>query len=1155
MLQSIYICLLSCVALLGSALYGKEQAFNSLIKLTVGPFDNFAGVLNSSGDELIYTQSKYLSTQIRRLNLESGLDSQLIAIDGDSKNPKISPDGKFIAFTYFIGDAKGDVCFSPVDKLAINCFTRPNIADHSPTWLGNDKIILLSSDDFGEHSVLWSYNLNDQSKEILLKGDIFSPSVSMDRKKLIYRDSSNRLNVVDLQTRKKLSSYTLAAPIRMGQAFFGPGDEFIYFTGYLLDTNRDFSIDSRDNGIVYRFKVSSEKDRVVPTQLTSTAYNCSYPFVRKPDLFLTCAFSGSLDIYRTQVSGVIPQSWGEEDLWQAHKTSRSYQDRFLLINHLFTSANAMDYIAHLKRSLFNLVLSNEWLAASAYAEALFKQKDGLKSDYAAFSKLFSMHAKWLSDQKRSEQDQFDKTLYGKLEELKKDQPNKSISLETKSILAAFYLYMSKNNDQAFLLLKNSKFKSLFHIYLQSYLLQLSYPNLDAYRDVLEEKIADKKMIEENRVYYLSLYLDLASRVKEPVQFIDRFLAKGGLEQEFIDVLENEIYVYKVARSQDKLAQVKLAQSSTRIARKLKDSYLFKRLLFTRSMLIYQNAGLAKQQADLSSLWMSLSDKTSKEYPYVLEAFKDNTLENGYNFLDPQKNKLNYASGAFFAAIRSTDNLEAHFQYARLSLLKGSSERFINDYKLMLEDGLVSDKTLRFAELIRQLSFKQAALWPIEQMDEGIEVLSDLPDRVSGVGVKYLLLANIFHQKVLKSQKRYSYDRDAAEKAHRHYLLAIDLSRDNPRIVGAAHLNLGLLHYSIRNFTLAAEYLSYRTEYKFENLRKRLAFDWVYASCLYRAGRANEAYRLLESGLSIRHELSERYKEKAAFYAMAAGRYETSARLYLELVKHLGEQKTTGPMMLSLGFSLLKTGNNDHQASFWLKKAIDYADSKGQLAVKSESAIVLNHVEKTQFIALGLLSQIESLPTQERARFLDKRLDFYKLFIEKSDVYQFSRSELMGQHIKDLQRLAALQLSARQPESTRRIMLDSIKLCAAYGEDLGYLSYPVQQGLKNVLSFALLEPGVDISFFKEPLESVYVGMLAERKEQKSLSDEALLSYAKSTLLYNAFKASQFDKKTRMSMFRKHLEAWFSSESVQTLKANNEPYYNDLEQYKNALLLKL
>ena len=1153
MLQSIYIVLFSYAMFLSFTLYGNDQAFNSLTKLTVGPFDNFAGVLNSSGDRLLYTQSKYLSTQIRMLNMESGLDKQLIAIDGDSKNPKISPDGKFIAFTYFINDAKGDVCFSPVEKLDINCFTKPNIADHSPTWVGDDKIILLSSDDFGEHSVLWSYNLKDQSKEILLKGDIFSPSVSMDRKKLIYRDGSNRLNVIDLQTRKKLSSYKLAAPIRMGQSFFGPRDEFIYFVGYVLDTNRDLSIDSRDNGVIYRFKVSAQKDRVVPTQLTSSAYNCSYPFVRESDLFLTCAFSGSLDIYKIQISGVIPQSWGEVDLWQAHKTSRSYHDRFILINHLFTNANAMNFNEHLKRSLFNLVLSNEWLAASAYAEVLSKQQEKLKSDYDAFSKLFSIYGKWQADQKRSEQGQMDKDLDRKIEELKKEQRKNAISLETKSILSAFYLFMSQHKEEAFLQLKNSKFKSIFHIYLQSYLIRLSYPDIDAYRNVLEENISDKNMIEENRVYYLSLYLDLASSVKDPVQFIERFLAKGGLEQEFIDVLENEIYIYKVTRTDDKKAQVKLAQSSSKIARKLKTSYIFKRLLFTRSMLIYQHAGLAKQQADLSSLWMSLSEKKSKEYPYVLEAFKDNTLENGYNFLEPQKNKLNYASGAFFAAIRSTDNLEAHFQYARLSLLKGASERFLNDYRLMLKDGLVTDKTMRFAELIRQLSFKQVALWPIDQIDEGIEALSDLPDNASGAGIKYLLLANIFHQKVLTSQKLYSYDRDAAEKSHRYYLLAIDLSRDNPRIVGAAHLNLGLLHYSIRNFTLAAEYLSYRTDYKFENFKKKLAFDWVYANCLYRAGRANDAYRVLEASLSIRHEASERYKEKAAFYAMAAGRYETATRLYLELAKDLGEQKMTGPMMLSLGFSLFKAGQDDHQASFWLKKAIDYADANGPKEV--ESAVVQNHAEKTRFIALGLLSQVESLSAQKRVGFLEKRLEFYKLFIEKADVYQFSSSELMGQHIKDLQRLATLQLSDKQFASSRRVMLESIRLCSVYGEDLGYLSYPVQQAFKNVVSFVLVEPNIDIGDFKETVDKVFNGMQAAKKEQKSLSDDVLLSYAKSTLLYNAFKASQFDLKTRISMFRKDSETYFSSESVQTLKAKNEPFFNHLEQYQKALLLKL
>lgn len=1154
MIKSSWIIFLIGLLFLDTRLLGEEFSFHELKKITVGPFDNFAGVVDSSGESLVYTQSKYLSTQIRSFNLNSGEDKQLIAIDGDSKNPKLSPDGKFIAFTYFIDDAKGDVCYSPSEKLEIICFTRPNLADHSPVWIGNDKIALISSDDFGNNSVLWTYSLENQKKEILLKGDIFSPSVSKDQNRLIYRDSTDRLNVIDLKTKRHLNSYKLAIPIRMGQAFFGPAGTYIYFTGYSVDTNGDLLIDSRDYGVIYRFQVSAPKDMVVPTQLTSTAYNCSYPFIKDQNLYLTCAFSGSLDIYQTNVSGVVPKNWGEAKLWQAHETARSYEDRLILINQLYTEAKALNFSDYVKRSLFNITLSNDWLAASSYARSLAKVSEpSLANDYVALGNVFKLFAIWQIDQKKSIPSDINKKLAMHIKQMKTEE--KSVSADVEKIIAAFQSYMYGQKDKAFSLLKKSEFNDFFHIYLQSYIMRLSYPNQDAYRQFIKKRLFNKKLVLENRVYFLAQYLESIAESNDPMPYLEDLLAKGELEQDFIDVLENEQIVYRLVQTLEVKAQVKLGQSASKIARKLRSSYLFKRLLFSRSMLIYRSKGFAKQQADLSSLWLSLSDKKTTEYPYVIEAFKINTIENGYNFLDPKVNKLNYASGAFFAAIRSTDDLEAHFQYARLSLIKGSKERFTKDYELMLQDGLITEESLRFASLIRGLRYKKEALWPVDKIEEGIDVITRLPDSSNGAGVKYLLLANIFHQKVLDSQKRYSYDRDASEKAHRYYLLAIDLSRDNERVLGAAHLNLGLLHYSIRNYTLAAEYLGYSASFKDGKIKKFLAFSWVYANCLYRAGRPFDAYKVLESTLLIPQQEISRFQEKTAFYAMASARYDIAAKHYLDLAKSLGEQGMSGSMRLSLGFSLYKAKSDDMAARFWLERAIDYADTKGKEKLDKQAEIILHHHVKTKFIAFGLLSQIESLPPKVRIKYLNKRLSLYQIFYEKSDFYQFSDSDLKGQEIKERQKLAVLYVSDNRLAEGQSAMLDSIKLADAYGEDLGYLSYPIQQSFKNAISFSLLVPGIDVPLLNPTVGKLFDAMISESKEQRSLSDDVWLSFGKSVLLYNAFRIHQSDTNSKVTLFRQNSDKWLTSEPAKALQKSNAEYFKDLQSYRDAVSSKL
>ena len=110
----------------------------------------------------------------------------------------------------------------------------------------------------------------------------------------------------------------------------------LFFSHYLDDTNHDNVIDANDNSVVFRASIDSllKNDAVFPEQLTSTDSNCSFPKAYKNQLYVTCAFEGSLDIYRLPITGVVPSQWDEKLMMSAHETARTYQERILILNSL-----------------------------------------------------------------------------------------------------------------------------------------------------------------------------------------------------------------------------------------------------------------------------------------------------------------------------------------------------------------------------------------------------------------------------------------------------------------------------------------------------------------------------------------------------------------------------------------------------------------------------------------------------------------------------------------------------------------------------------------------------------------------------------------------------------------------------------------------------
>jgi len=130
-----------------------------------------------------------------------------------------------------------------------------------------------------------------------------------------------------------------------------------------------------------------------------------------------------------------------------------------------------------------------------------------------------------------------------------------------------------------------------------------------------------------------------------------------------------------------------------------------------------------------------------------------------------------------------------------------------------------------------------------------------------------------------------HDPAAAERANRHYLIALDLVRNNVRyramILGA----LGMLHTQVGNFHIALGYLEQRDKLPYVDNWAGLAVSLARARALLHVGREEEAARAADQALAMVDATPKLARfvtlalDRAALYNLAAGRFERALTLY------------------------------------------------------------------------------------------------------------------------------------------------------------------------------------------------------------------------------------------------------------------------------------
>jgi len=1112
----------------------KTQKLAQLEKITVGPYDNYQSAVSDDESVIYFTRSQNLSSQIMRYDMKSGLIRAVTTADTDAKNPALSPNGKELAFTYFRRDAKGDICL--LDGEEILCVTGPGAAEHSPFWVDNETLAFVRSNDSGTQSQLIFLTVKSKKTDLVIEGTLYNPNLAKDGRTLVYKGKGNDLVLFDIKTRQPIRTLSLQLAGATGPAQFSVDGNHIYFAQYMVDSNRDLRIDGRDAAAIFRIPVDGSKKE--PEQLTSLNQNCSYPFPTARVLYMTCAFEGALDVYRTALTGVVPTDWNQEDLWEAHRSARSYSDRILLLNHLYARFQAMSERDLMERTLSNFILWGEWLPAAFYASGL-SQGAG---EYKLHKILLDTYASWEVLPRKENLGAFAQMI-----DQQKAQLNALPASPLQKVALGYMDLFANRQKDARARVEKIESDDGLTLYWLTHLIKLSADkNSDMYRTALEKRLLKSELSVETRLYYLSRWLEQLKPGSDPTAAVDGLKAKVGQDALLNDLLDHEKQLYRVATAANKDATRTEMRAIVDRIRRLKDDYYGMRLLFNRGMIVLYQAKKSRELSTIMSLWLTYVKKDTKEYPFAIEALRQNSLDLAYRFYHSSNaQEKPFASGAFMDSIRTSDDLESHYQYALLHFDNWSE--LVSAYDSMQKDGLIWGESRVFVDLLRRILLQP------NQVDKGdledaAEALDAMRDDHIGVGTRYLFQGYLYHRLMLLSEKDFTFDRDLSDKAHRSYLFAIDAGWNNDRIKVAALQNLGLLHSTIRNYSLAAEFYLRRHEMNYPTVEMKQAVLWLMAKSMYKSYRFVEAYQAMDEALKTQPKNLLAFQEKAAFYAWNSQKFEVSADLYTKVMAGLGD-KAKASLWLSQGYVLSKLKRWD-AAEQSLQKALTLAQA--EKPGKSEGVNLVYQPIKVQFVALGLLARLE-LPITRKMATLQQRLAMFPGIIDQAKELHFQEETLSAQRIKETQDLARWQLEAGQKTEGLATLGEALRLTQEHGANFGHLAHTVFVSLKNLMIMIRdqkLEPDTTML---ATLDKTMAGAQKEYADEKNPAAEVRAKWAEVQLIGLAFRLRQGPSSQKS--FADASQNILAQESVQFLEKEKPAIYAGLQGYRDALAQSL
>ncbi len=1114
----------SALALFASAAAGRESVDSAIrepVRLTAGASSDFMGMATPGRGGLYFVSD---ASGTLDLMLQHPIDAGPRRVSsglGDIAWPRVSPDGKSIAYISFERDVGGDVCvrsISGAEPGAETCIADEGAAQLQVLWWDDAQLAVVSRPSVHSDFVLRRVEIDGGGGSSLLARNMVGAALSPDRAWLAYvpveRSAeqvgvtfSNRtargLRLQRLGGSAEPLTYVPGLPGVTGYLAFDGRGEYLYFSQFLNDTNRDGVINGDDHGVIFRVPFATGQKSplaagVEPQQLTSARWDCHYPEPGADRLIVTCGHEGSLDVYSLPLEGSVPQSWGDARLRAEIEVARDLWTQLLLSARRLSIATSEAARRTALREIASLHLQlGEHESTIYYAEEALGPGYRPRPAPLTWANLIGQLARHRREDLALIRGQLSRRYIrgerARLAHIAALSPEAPADVQALALLVVSEIQDDIGE-------KADSLATFRRLDIASLRDPLIVPLVAGRAERLYRLRGDRAaLLDVYRLLSQSEALDTWHRLPWAQRFVTELgrgrskaargaalaqvRAEAGEGTELALLLDLERILLNLEQASEEGVRAKVFE-------------LYKRTkgVARRRAIVFATLQAAARQGSeylkyqFSTSWASWLDEEHAERKYAESLYEQIVLDRAYG--EEAAGNISEARGYFYGTTVSTDSLEAHIGFieARLAESTGGGTKPLEEVYARRFEREPDSPVRHFVDaylLARALPTEPDDERHDEQVGRIVELLRQVDRARPREPQVHQLWGFALHQRALRSRSR-----PAAVSANRQYLLALDLARQDDRLRASLLSRLGVLQAALGNHGPALSYLMEREQLPQTRPVAELGLRVAIARSAWHTGAAEIASQQMARAQELldRHPELSRFRpivlDWLALSQAGAGDAEAAWKSYSALVAwQQGNSEASARNRLKARIGLASTALQQGEPGLALDsaqharqildagsleapaRAFQEALSGDYRYTRLDYDTLLSGLEAVAYRAQGdtsasippLERRIELLREQVRARQLDEdRLDLAQAY------RQLAEARLRGGDLAGAQRALenGLAVSRVYDQNTGTPVSDpELAMVRAYAElflsgqrPRESFAYPVARELERVLAF-------------------------------------------------------------------------------------------------------
>ncbi|MCY1020675.1 hypothetical protein [Pyxidicoccus sp. MSG2] len=900
--------------LLASGVWAQDDendgGLRTLLRLTVGMGDQFLGQLAPDGNTLIFVSNRSIATEIYGQDVDTGRERRLFDEGADVTWPRISPDGKHLLYISFRNQASGQLCVRTLPDAEDRRCLEEETSALQAEWIDASHVALVSRASIQGDLHLSRVTVGPKlSASPLLERNLTSPTLSPDGRWLVYVPVERSVKQVGPGFAARASRHleairlnqpgavpvplALELPGQTGQPVFSLDGRSLYVVQFFTDSNADGVIDAGDRGMLFRVPFATERDDAPalaaassPDQLTSETWSCEYPAPAAATLIATCSRDGSLDVYQLPLDGQVPSNWDVPRLNEELNMAGRRADLLLLYRQrlLLEARPKPRRLLMMRLSRLHLAFE-DFDAAEFYARHMRSVEDPATAGLAEPLQLLIDHRRDMKERERGRM----------MEELSEVERQRMAALDPAAApsppSAVFrHVVRSELAESAgdFTLARQELESAEVTDTTPRGVLEAWYDRADALYRALDDRealVEAARRLSTNKVFKEDDQLDFARAAV-------RALYRGRPYE------EADAAMARALASEPAGSAYAFALESGRHVNALHDERPPRPVRDALIAFYHQQKDPIRRRALVQD---AVERATALGADGVLEAFATAYVDDvapgteerrraerlfrramtGRAYRRLGRERLDDARADFDLVTQRTGSLESAVESMSLRLRAGVSPEVVEKE--------VTTTSAKMKEPLRHFVKAYLTARKLPELDDrahaqavkaAVEELRASWQELKNQRAVQALYGAIQHEDFLRGN-----DPASAERANRHYLVALDLVRNNVRYKAMLLGALGLLHTQVGNFHIALGYLEQRDKLPYVDNAAGLAVSLARARALLHVGREAEAAQAADHALAMVDAtpnlagFAPLTLDRAALYNLAAGRFDRALALY------------------------------------------------------------------------------------------------------------------------------------------------------------------------------------------------------------------------------------------------------------------------------------